>query len=119
MVKGRPSCFTNLQWYLYHRFTFVHLTTPNSVIYKISEVQCDAIAVRFPFRSMDELPDTAPPAYLGAAPNLPYHWKVRNAKYRSEFTVKKRPTLHDFREQLECMKDSLHGHTYVSRKSKY
>jgi hypothetical protein len=55
MVKGRPSCFTNLQWYLNHRFTFVHLTTPNSVIYKISEVLCDAIAVRFPFRWMSYL----------------------------------------------------------------
>jgi hypothetical protein len=39
LVKGRTSCFTNLQWYFYQRFTFVRLTTPNSVIYKVSEVQ--------------------------------------------------------------------------------
>jgi hypothetical protein len=65
---------------------------------------------------MDELTDTdtGPPAYLGATPNMPYHWKIRNARYRSEFTVNRRPTLHDYREQLECMKDSLQGYTYVS-----
>ncbi|ENI00455.1 hypothetical protein COCC4DRAFT_75720 [Bipolaris maydis ATCC 48331] len=54
---------------------------------------------------------SAPPPYPGEGPSQSCQWKVRNAKYRSNFTNTGEPSRANFREQLECLKDSLNGCT--------
>jgi hypothetical protein len=49
----------------------------------------------------------APPAYAENTPAAEYNWKIRNARYRSEFAVHRRPGVDDYREHLESMKDSF------------
>ena len=62
---------------------------------------------------MDRSQDFAPPPYPGEGPSQDCQWKVRNAKYRSNFMCNGEPSRADFREDLESLVDSLSGYTLV------
>ncbi|EUC27548.1 hypothetical protein COCCADRAFT_30994 [Bipolaris zeicola 26-R-13] len=60
---------------------------------------------------MERSQEPAPPPYPGEGPSQNRQWRVRNAKYRSNFTTQGEPSQIDFREHLECLRDSLNGYT--------
>jgi hypothetical protein len=59
---------------------------------------------------------SAPPTYKETTAPTEYKWRIRNAKYRSDFAVHRKLDVDDYRMHLEYIKDSFLGYTHICAK---